>query len=1028
MGLERLEYRELLVADLDTLGDWSKHVADEVCLAENVPTAALADSNVLHQPIVSGEGEGGLTALDNYVTAADASYSFNILSTTAGPGVTIYDVGMTSQTWRSPAETTWTQWKHRMTILVPSVVTSSTSLMIVGGGGHNGTGGFGDSALTSSELFAAASLAISTGSVVAGVTNVPYQPLRFAGESTGRSEDAIIAKTYSQFLVGGDDNWPALLPMVKSVVRAMDTVQTVAQQEHSVSVDGFVISGASKRGWTTWLTAAADSRVRAIVPMVINVLNMDQQMAHHRQVYQGVTSAIVGGYSSAVQDYVNEGVFDHLTSARGQELLTIVDPYEYRDRLTMPKLMINATGDEFFVPDSDQFFISDLQGPTYLRYLPNRGHSLGPEAVTTLSQFYRAMIAGVSLPRFSWSAQPGAAIQVTTVDAPTTVKLWQATNPQHRDFRQGIANVNWTSTSLAPSALNSYIGQVSAPTSGHTAYFVELTYDFMGESMQLTTQVNVRSAQAANQPPVVKQPLGTINVQEDAPVVNIDLGQYFDDPDLISAADQLTYLLISNSGPGVVTPVINESLLSLTLLLDANGPAQVVVQARDLAGETVENTLTLQAAAINDPPEFDAGDDVQVAKNSGTYSQPWATNIAAAAGLLADPQRALDELSQTVEFVIFVNRPELFDVPPEVSSSGMLSFTPAVDAVGTAVVTVRSVDNGPSGSPHDNDSVPATLTITIQPTNNPPVALDDQFETDENSVLTVAGPGLLENDTDPDLPGDLLSVIPGVRQSSLKARVEVQEDGSFTYEPADVEVIDSLLVGETLQDTFTYVLRDQSNDQSDVATVVILVSGVNDPPVAVDDHMSVMTNFATTHDLLANDHDVDSQLDPASIVITRLPSAGTAEVTSEGLLRYTPAPGFVGTDSLSYTVRDAQGLLSNEAMVTLEIITSPWQNQSQNVDVNGNGRVTAMDALEIINYLNSGQPTRLSESNLIPPPHLDVNGDGRVTALDALLVINHLNNRGEGEAAQTQPTSLASPDDWLVLISQEVTKRRRGWL
>jgi VCBS repeat-containing protein len=295
-------------------------------------------------------------------------------------------------------------------------------------------------------------------------------------------------------------------------------------------------------------------------------------------------------------------------------------------------------------------------------------------------------------------------------------------------------------------------------------------------------------------------------------------------------------------------------------------------------------------------------------------------------------------------------------------------------------------------------------------------------------VLTVAGPGLLENDTDPDLPGDLLSVIPGVRQSSLKARVEVQEDGSFTYEPADVEVIDSLLVGETLQDTFTYVLRDQSNDQSDVATVVILVSGVNDPPVAVDDHMSVMTNFATTHDLLANDHDVDSQLDPASIVITRLPSAGTAEVTSEGLLRYTPAPGFVGTDSLSYTVRDAQGLLSNEAMVTLEIITSPWQNQSQNVDVNGNGRVTAMDALEIINYLNSGQPTRLSESNLIPPPHLDVNGDGRVTALDALLVINHLNNRGEGEAAQTQPTSLASPDDWLVLISQEVTKRRRGWL
>jgi PhoPQ-activated pathogenicity-related protein len=121
------------------------------------------------------------------------------------------------------------------------------------------------------------------------LSNVPYQPLQFAGDSEPiRAEDGLIAKSYREFLDGGDQNWPALLPMVKSAVRAMDTVQDLALKQRSLVVNEFVVSGASKRGWTTWLTAAVDSRVKAIAPMVINVLNMQEQMEYHRQAYEGV--------------------------------------------------------------------------------------------------------------------------------------------------------------------------------------------------------------------------------------------------------------------------------------------------------------------------------------------------------------------------------------------------------------------------------------------------------------------------------------------------------------------------------------------------------------------------------------------------------------------------------------------------------------------------------------------------------------------------------------------------------------------
>ena len=220
----------------------------------------------------------------------------------------------------------------------------------------------GDSALTQ--------IALDTKTIVTQLKMVPNEPLMFAGETTNRTEDEIIAYTWDKYLRTGDARWPARLPMTKAAVRAMDTVTAFcgSAQGGGVKVGSFVVAGASKRGWTTWTTAAVDQRVAAIIPMVIDVLNVQTSFLHHYAAY--------GFWAPAVQDYVNSGIMDWFGTPQMAALMNIVDPYQYRRRLTMPKFIINDTGDQFFLPDSSQFYFADLLGVKYLRYVPNTDHSL----------------------------------------------------------------------------------------------------------------------------------------------------------------------------------------------------------------------------------------------------------------------------------------------------------------------------------------------------------------------------------------------------------------------------------------------------------------------------------------------------------------------------------------------------------------------------------------------------------------------------------------------------------------------------
>jgi PhoPQ-activated pathogenicity-related protein len=185
-------------------------------------------------------------------------------------------------------------------------------------------------------------------------------------------------------------------------------------------------------------------------------------------------------------------IMQRTNDPRMKQLHAIEDPYSYRDRLTMPKFIVNATGDEFFCPDSSQFYYDGLQGEKHLRYVPNASHSLrGSDALESIVAFYQMLLAGKERPRYSWGFEKDGSIRVRTETAPREVRLWQATNPRARDFRLITIGKAYESRPLADQGGGVYVGKIEPPKEGWTAFFVELTFDG-GVTLPLKVTTGVR--------------------------------------------------------------------------------------------------------------------------------------------------------------------------------------------------------------------------------------------------------------------------------------------------------------------------------------------------------------------------------------------------------------------------------------------------------------------------------------------------------------------------------------------------------
>ncbi|MCX6861590.1 MAG: PhoPQ-activated protein PqaA family protein, partial [Verrucomicrobia bacterium] len=237
------------------------------------------------------------TALDRYVAQPDASFAWKVAATTNLGRCQVTVIDLTSQTWLTTNEVNRTLWKHWLTVARPKDLAHKTALLVIAGGANRE----GEIPKPSAEL---TRIAEATRSVVVELKMIPNQPLIFHRDGKERVEDDLIAYTWDQFLRTGDSRWPARLPMTKAVVRAMDAVSafTATPAGGAQAVETYVVAGGSKRGWTTWTTAAVDKRVVALCPIVIDMLNIEPSFKHHFQAY--------GNYAPAVGNYVEQGIMN----------------------------------------------------------------------------------------------------------------------------------------------------------------------------------------------------------------------------------------------------------------------------------------------------------------------------------------------------------------------------------------------------------------------------------------------------------------------------------------------------------------------------------------------------------------------------------------------------------------------------------------------------------------------------------------------------------------------------------------------
>ena len=405
--------------------------------------------------------------LKEYVMAGDDAFGYSITDTLSGEGWKAFTVRMVSGTWLTENEVDQPTWWHWLTIIIPVEVKETESMMLIGGGSAHDT-------LAPPFANWLVQAAITTGSIVARVTNIPYQPIDFKGdEKEGRYEDDLIAYGWRHYLESGASpeelEWLARFPMTRAVVRAMDVVEEISNGE-GAPIDGFFVTGASKRGWTTWTTAAVDDRVVGMAPIVIDLLNIIPSFKHHWRCY--------GEWSPAVNDYVHEGIMNWMDSAQFRELLGMVGPYSFVDQLTIPKYIINATCDEFFVNDSWKFYWSDLMGESYLYYVANGNHGLeGAFNPVSLVAFYQRVITGTEIPEFEWSISNDTIYMQVDPGSNYRISKWEAVNTQARDFRKYVVEDPWQKEEMVIAENGRYAVYITRPDSGYKAALVEIVFD-----------------------------------------------------------------------------------------------------------------------------------------------------------------------------------------------------------------------------------------------------------------------------------------------------------------------------------------------------------------------------------------------------------------------------------------------------------------------------------------------------------------------------------------------------------------------
>lgn len=461
-----------------------------------------------------------------FIKHNDGAYKHTFVSkNNSNPDVTIATYILDSQKW--PVTTyenmPTTTWQHKLVIYIPKKITHTKALLYANGGYNKDAKGKseqeGGNVYYAKNQIDYAAIAINNEAPVIELQNTINQCLFFDNKPV--KGDQIIAYTYKMILANPRQNayLAGHLPMAKAIIKAMDASQEILTQAYGINITGFILSGASKEGLAVWLAALEDNRAEAIIPIVADMLNTQKSMQHICEFY--------GDCPAALNDYKKAGLLNMRSTQAAADLMKIEDPFmylsanyanKYKDRLAIPKYIINASGDDFFAPDSSKLYFDKLPGDNnYLRYLPNTRHFFTLNATSlrlvneAINSYFYLILNKVTLPKLHWCLYNNK-IELTSSIKPKTIKLWFSNNKHKRDFRYFVPSFVQDTILLSKfhnRCDNCYLetivdfacienhGQckISIPLSalkkGWQASFAEAHYDIGNTDFVITTEINI---------------------------------------------------------------------------------------------------------------------------------------------------------------------------------------------------------------------------------------------------------------------------------------------------------------------------------------------------------------------------------------------------------------------------------------------------------------------------------------------------------------------------------------------------------
>ena len=465
-----------------------------------------------------------------FIQHEDKAYKYELESQKNTDNLSIKTYILDSQKWPIEADNdiVTTIWRHKLVVYIPKLTTHNQAMFYVSGGYSANISGQ-EIFSPSKEGLDFANIAIDNQAPVVVIEDVPNQYLLI--NSIPKKEDQILAFTYKKVMEDPMNNayLAGHLPMVKSIIKGLDASQTILA-EQGLNITNFVMVGASKRGWAAWLATLEDERVSAIIPVVIDILNVQKNINH-------ICNSYKNHCPPALRDYQAEGIISSIESSAFADLMTIEDPFnyinlpKYSKQASIPKYIINTSGDDFYTPDSSKFYFKSLKGDNHIRYLPAAMHYFAGNPISdslnnmkllneAVNSYFYFHINNIPLPHVSWSVSANK-MSIDSSFKPEKIKLWTAHNSEERDFR--FLN-SYSKFHLGIKAAWLYIAKylpfpisvcdtcykeqeiifnciensgchidVDLPIAkkGWQASFVELYYSIKGREFIITTEVNI---------------------------------------------------------------------------------------------------------------------------------------------------------------------------------------------------------------------------------------------------------------------------------------------------------------------------------------------------------------------------------------------------------------------------------------------------------------------------------------------------------------------------------------------------------